>query len=468
VLPYEVVDDALKHSGTRRLRPWGVGLPIALTVALEVFRDLVLVPRLGLATAGNVEAVLAIAGVIAFSAVIWNLVERSEAKTVAAYRAASAHERQLVALHEAALSVTAALDLPTMLRRVVEESRNVVGTRYGAVAVMAPGGGIEQFVTSGLDEETVRRLGDPPKGHGLLGLVVSERRPLRVDDVSRHPQAVGFPPGHPPMRTLLAVPLVYENTVLGSLYLADRTDGRPFDAADQEALERFAAQAAIAVGNARLHEELRRLSLLEERERISMDLHDGVLQTLYATALGLESAGEDVDRDPAAARLGIQRAIDRIHGTIGDIRHYIFDLRAEQEHEGQGLVPLLRQLVESTEHPGVTIRVEAEGAVGLPRHVQWEVWHVVREAVSNAVRHAQARRITVRLQVQEPDLVVSVTDDGVGFDPDAPVDNAHNGLRNMRRRAAAVGGELAVSSKVGAGTTVTLTLTAAREGVVQP
>ena len=459
----------MKHSGTRRLRPWGVGLPIALTVVLEVFRNLVLSPRLGPAVAGDVEGVLAIAGVIAFSAVIWVLVERAEAKTVAAYRAASAHERQLVALHEAALSVTAALDLPTVLRRVVEESRNVVGTRYGAVAVVTPAGSIEEFVSSGIDEETVRRLGAPPTGHGLLGLAIAERRPLRIDDVATHPGATGFPPGHPVMHTLLAVPLLYENTVLGSLYLADRTDGQPFDAADQEALARFGAQAAIAVANARLHEELRRLSLLEERERISMDLHDGVLQTLYATGLGLESAGEDVERNPAAARTGIQRAIDRIHGTIGDIRHYIFDLRAEQEQAGQGLVPLLRQLLESTDHPGVTVSLEAEGTVDpLPRHVQWEVWHVVQEAVSNAVRHARAGRVAVRLRAEGPELAVSVTDDGVGFDPQAPVDQTHGGLRNMRRRAAAAGGRLDVGSAAGTGTTVTLTVPTARGGGLQP
>jgi|BEDMetMinimDraft_2_1075160.scaffolds.fasta_scaffold03848_3 signal transduction histidine kinase len=452
----------MKGPGARRLRPWGVGLPVALTVALEVVQILVLRPWLGAARAADVAGGLAVVGVIAFALIIWWFLERAEEDLASAYRAARAHERQLVALHEAALSITAALDLPTLLRRVVEESRNVIGTRYGAVAVLGPDGAIEEFVTSGLDEETVRRLGAPPSGHGLLGLVVSERRALRVDDILSHPRSVGFPPGHPVMKTLLAVPLVFEDQVLGSLYLADRVDGRPFDAADQEVLERFAAQAAIAVANARLHGERRRLSLLEERERIGMDLHDGVLQALYATGLGLEAVLEDIERDPAAARAGVERAIARLHGTIADIRHYIFDLRAEQEHGEEGLVPLVRRLVDELAHPGMEVRLEVEGpAVPLDRQARWEAWHIVREAVSNAIRHSRGRRVTVRIAQRPDEVSVEVRDDGVGFDPTAAVDASHHGLDNMRRRAAAVGGRLEVRSAPGMGTTVALSVPAA-------
>ena len=459
------MEQLVSSPGARRLRPWGTWLPILLIIALQFLRNYVLRPRMGAVLAADVAGVITILGVIVFSVVIWRLAERAEAEMSTVYRAAQAHERQLVALHEATLSMTAALDLPTVLRRVVEQSRAVIGSRYGAVAVVGPDGGIDEFVTAGIDEETMARLGAPPTGHGLLGLVITERRPLRVADIAAHPNSVGFPSGHPPMRTLLAVPLVYQGTVVGSLYLTDRVDGLPFTPQDQETLDRFAAQAAIAVANARLYGELQRLSLVEERERISMDLHDGVLQTLYATGLGLEATLEDIDTEPGVAKEGVERAIERLHGTISDIRHYIFDLRAAQQDSGEGLHARLRQLLEGLPHSGVELALQADGfATEPPKRVQWECWHIVREAVSNAIRHAHCGRVTVELDSPPQGLLVRVKDDGAGFDPRTPAGEGHRGLRNMRRRAAAIGGRLDVASAPGQGTVVTLSVPLRGEG----
>lgn len=458
----------MKRPGARRLRPWAVGLPMLLIVGLIVLRNVILTPLLGTTRAKDVSDVMAVFGVLVFSLIIWRMVERAETDLASAYRLARLHERQLVALHEAALSITAALDLPTVLRRVVERSRAVIGSRYGAVAVLTPDGAIDEFVTSGIDEETIRRLGATPTGHGLLGLVISHRRPLLVEEIAAHPHSVGFPPGHPPMKTLLAVPLLFQNTVLGSLYLADREGGRPFDAEDQETLERFGAQAAIAVANARLYGELQRLSLVEERERISMDLHDGVLQTLYATGLGLEAALEDVDADPPAAKAGVERAIDRLHGTISDIRHYIFDLRAAQQEGGCSLPVMLQQLLDGFQHPGVELCLDAvDAAVAEPdvsKRVQWECWHVAREAVANALRHSGCRRVAVTLRLVGRDLQLRVADDGVGFDTSTPAGQGHRGLRNMQRRAESVRGRLRVESAPGRGAAVTFSVPLPAEG----
>lgn len=458
------MDHAVTSPGARRLRVWGVGLPILLVVVLQLFCDLVLRPRIGAAAAADVCGVLTVAGVVVFAVIIWSMLERAEFELTMVYRAARQHEQQLVALHEAALSITSVLDLPTVLRRVVEQSRTVIGTRYGALAVLGEDGSIGEFITSGMTEEEVRRLGAPPTGHGLLGLVISEHRPLRLESIAAHPLSVGFPPNHPPMQQLLAVPLSYQGAVVGSLYVTDRLDGRPFDAADQETLERFGAQAATAVANARLYGEVQRLSLIEERERISMDLHDGVLQTLYATGLGLEATLEDVESDPAAAKDGVERAIGRLHATISDIRHYIFDLRTAQEQAGDGLPSLLQRLADGLQHPGVEIAVEAEAPPGLPKRVQWECWHIAREAMSNALRHGGCGRIAVRLEPEGPGLRMEIRDDGSGFDPARPVGAGHRGLGNMRRRAEAIGGRLEVRSTPGQGTTVVLEVPLAAEG----
>ena len=459
-----------RDSAVRRLRPWAVGLPVLLVAGLEGLWALVLRPWLGATVAGEGAALLAVLGVLVFSAVIWRLIERAEAEMARAYHLASRHARQLEALHEAALSLSAALDLPTVLRRVVETSRTVIGSRYGAVAVLSPSGEIDAFVTSGMAEEAVRQLGAPPTGHGLLGLVISERRALLVEDIAAHPGAVGFPEGHPPMTTLLAVPLLFEEGVLGSLYLADRADGRPFDAEDQETLERFGAQVAIAVANARLHAQLQRLSLVEERERISMDLHDGVVQTLYATGLGLEAALEDIPSAPEAARGAVEQAVARLHATIADIRHYIFDLRAAQRDGSRSLRATLEQLLGGLQGSGVELVLDApevapeawDGA--LSKRVHWEAWHVAREAVSNALRHSGCRRVRVGLRRMGATLEMAVADDGRGFDPARPVDQTHRGLGNMRRRAEAVGGRLEVASQPGRGTTVTLRVPLADAG----
>jgi signal transduction histidine kinase len=311
-------------------------------------------------------------------------------------------------------------------------------------------------VTSGLDAATVRALGVPPTGHGLLGLVIEERRPLLVGEIAAHPRSVGFPPGHPTMHALLAVPVLYQDQILGSIYVADREDGQSFSVTDQESLERFAAQVAIAVANAWLYGEVQRLSLVEERERIGMDLHDGVLQSLYATALGLEAAVQDVAADPPAAERAVTEAIERLHATIRDIRHYIFDLRATQQ-DGASLRAMLEQLLEGLRQPGVELSLDvAPDLPPLPRRLQWEAWHVAREAVSNALRHSGCRRVALQVALGDGCLVLRVEDDGRGFDAGRPAAAGHRGLANMRRRAEAVGGTLSVGPRGPGGTAVAL------------
>jgi len=456
---------AARSEGARRLRLWGVGLPVALVVALQLLGWLVLRPWLGANAACAVVGGLTVVGLVGFALTIWRVLERAEERMVAAIEAGRRNERQLVALHEAALSITSALDLQTVLQRIVDESRNVIGTRYGALAALGEDGTIDQFITAGLDPQTIAALGAPPTGHGLLGLVITQQRTLRVPDIGAHPHSVGFPPHHPPMRRLLAVPLFSQGAVVGSLYVTDRVDGRAFDLADEQTLERFAAQAATAVVNARLYGEVQHLSLVEERERIGMDLHDGVLQALYATGLGLETAIEDVEAAPAEARAAIERAIVRLHATIADIRHYIFDLRAMRAQGTEGLAAALRQLLDGLRQAGVSLELRTpEQLPELSKRSQWECWHIAREAVSNALRHGRCSGVTVVLDTDGPQFRMRIIDDGQGFAADSPRGQEHRGLRNMVRRAEGAGGTLTVSSGPGEGTVVTLSLPVAPPG----
>ncbi|MBX6351260.1 MAG: sensor histidine kinase [Clostridia bacterium] len=229
-----------------------------------------------------------------------------------------------------------------------------------------------------------------------------------------------------------------------------------------------------------IERELRRLSVLEERERIAMDLHDGIVQKLYALGLSLEGAAELVEAEPGRVRSELDRAVDRLGGIIGDIRHYILDLRSGPP-AGEAFATVLRRLADTILGEG---QIEKEFRfVGdtddLPRQLQWEVWHIAQEALANAARHGKPRRVTLSLVREGGRLTLTVADDGAGFEAAAwlggepaggspPDGRAHDGIRNMLRRARAVGGELRIASRPGEGTRVELRVPLERGREAEP
>jgi signal transduction histidine kinase len=164
-------------------------------------------------------------------------------------------------LHEllnAVLAVGSDLDLQTMLRRIVEASVRLVDAEYGALGVIGSNGFLAQFLTSGVDDEAAVRIGHLPRGHGILGVLIRDPRPLRLDDLGSHAAAFGFPPDHPPMRTFLGVPLRVRDEVFGNLYLTEKRGGASFDEEDEAVVLALAAAAGVAIENARLYEDTRR------------------------------------------------------------------------------------------------------------------------------------------------------------------------------------------------------------------
>jgi signal transduction histidine kinase len=439
------------------LKTWAVVLSLCLVSVAIGVQYFVFDRLLRPAASSAATAVLLVAGVAGFSFAIWGRLERLQFRLRDAHAAESAQRRQARALAAASVDIATELDIDVVAQKIVDRSREVTGARYGALGVLDGAGRVTAFYASGIDPETRARLGPPPQGHGLLGLVTTERRTLTVDDIAGHPDAAGFPPGHPPMRTLLATPVWLRDEVIGNLYVADREDGRPFGHEDAEALERFAAQAAVAIQNARLHRRLQHLSIVAERERIAMDLHDGVIQSLFGVRLQLEAAASGLEEGhPLAEPLG--DAITRVGRIMGDIRHYIFDLRAEQAAEG-GLVALLRDLVASMRAlPVFSTALKVEGTPAeIPRAVQWELWHICREALANAVRHSGGHRIEVTVGFGAGEVAVEIADDGAGWTGE-PTGPGHHGLENMRRRAEAVGGALRIEGRPGHGTRVRATV----------
>ncbi|MFR0358005.1 GAF domain-containing sensor histidine kinase [Streptomyces sediminimaris] len=164
---------------------------------------------------------------------------------------------QMETLLKAVVAIGSDLDLEDLLRRIVQSAVDLVDAEYGALGVLGEEGRIRQFVTVGMDEETVGRIGHYPEGHGILGLLIREPRSLRLEELGSHPEAVGFPAGHPPMHTFLGAPVQVGSKIFGNLYLTDKRGGRPFDADDEAVLRSLAAAAGVAIDNARLYEESR-------------------------------------------------------------------------------------------------------------------------------------------------------------------------------------------------------------------
>lgn len=516
------------------------------------------------------------------------------------------------ALHAAA----SGSQLEATLRDIVHAAVRHVDAAYGAMGVLTPDGlRLDRFVVVGMDEEDHERIGRLPEGEGILGLLVAEPVPLRLDDLGGHPASRGFPPGHPPMRSFLGVPVRVGSSVFGNLYLTEKRTGGPFTAADSEVVQALAAVAGLAIENARLAEQAetrnrwgqaatqmatallsgadpddvlravstqvsaltgadmagvlspssddpetmtivaavghaaddvegvrvplagtdlgathlagqprliddistmpvvgtraavvveltagygpalvvplgtghnrgllvtlraagapaflpneldlltafaaqasvvlelahaqqraRSLQLQADRDRIARDLHDHVVQRIFATALSLDRLGRSLENDRRDVSAALSQRVDDLHGTIERIRTSIFDLREAEDPSmtalRRRLADVVRSITEDHEvRPDLRLRSDHDE---LPQDLLLDLVAVVRELVTNVVRHARARRVTVAVEVRDSACVV-VTDDGRGLPPVT----VRSGLANLADRAERRGGELTCTS----------------------
>jgi signal transduction histidine kinase len=512
--------------------------------------------------------------------------DRARAVGTSASTGGSAPEQVSDLLTEV-IQLGADLDLSSVLDRVTASACRLTGAEYAALGVLAPDGALQQFFTHGLTPEQERAIGDRPAGLGVLGVLVTDPRPLRMDDLRTHSRSVGFPPNHPQMTTFLGVPIRVGSEVFGNLYLTNKptpfsdedervvvslaaaaalaianarqyaesegrrhwveasaeittallghldpgvalslvvrkarelsdadaaalaiedSDGRlvvdvvqgedvpglspgrvlneegtlpngdglptisvPFTApagaegrlllawsspdsrdrarVSSEAVRGFAAQAAIALDRLQAQEDRASLAVLADRDRIARDLHDLVIQRLFATGLALQGAARLAERPEVAER--VQAAIDDLDVTIRDIRATIFSL-----HRRPGTDDLRGQLLdlvaEAAAKLGIVPALAMEGPVesAVPHDVRPHLIAVLSEALANAARHADAARVTVKVSVRQGEVLVSVQDDGKGL----PDTFQESGLRNLRARAVELGGTLEVRSAEGGGT----------------
>ena len=335
-------------------------------------------------------------------------------------------------LVSAGMALSSELNLDEVLQRVVDTACEVLGAKYAALGVLdAQGTGLANFVTSGLGDKQRREIGKLPRGRGLLGLLITEARAVRVASIVDDPRSAGFPPTHTCMTTFLGVPIRVGAKVFGNLYVTDRLAG-PFTEEDELVALTLAAQAAVAIGNAQRYSEQEQTALRAaqdreratadgwrraieaqeaERARIARELHDEAGQELTALALQLRVMDDHVSDEPGRAHLAeVRHALAR---TSANLRALAIELRPSGLREHGLASAIERQATRLQDSSGIAIDLAVAAIPGcLGEAFEIALFRVVQEALTNVVRHSGATRASVVASLRDRKLRVVIEDDG--------------------------------------------------------
>ena len=341
------------------------------------------------------------------------------------------------------LTIGSDLDLHSVLNTIIATAAELVSAKYGALGVLDQSGTrLAEFITVGIDDALHTKIGHLPEGHGILGLLIVEPRPLRLPDLREHPERFGFPPNHPQMTSFLGVPIVVRGEVFGNLYLCDKTDGGSFTDVDQEMAVGLAAAAGIAIENARLLARVATLATLEDRERIARDLHDTVIQRLFAIGLSLQATLRIVS-DPSVSNRLIS-AVDDLDATVREVRAAIFELHTARLPGRSVRQELVQLCAESARALGFEPVIRFDGPIdsAIDDTLANELFAVVREGLTNVAKHARANSAHVAVVARSGALSVRIVDDGKNF---TGVAGVGRGIDNLHARALRRGGTSSVN-----------------------
>jgi signal transduction histidine kinase len=355
-------------------------------------------------------------------------------------------------------AVGAGRSLKDVLHGLAEAARDISSASYAAIGIPEPeGDAFSAFIHVGMRDELVAEMGPLPRTHGMLDAMLHDPEPVRLADITKDPRFRGWwPRAHPLMRSFLGVPIVSQGEVIGAFYLTDKIGATEFTAADQANIGLLASHAAAAIEAAGMFEDSRTLALAEERERMARELHDALNQSLFSLSLTARAAARHLATDPGRAADELSEIALLSRQAMAELRAVVDGLRPP-DVDRDGLVPAIKSLAEllSRVH-NIEVEVIAEGEPNLDGRSEHEVFRIVQEALTNAVRHAEAARVTVSV-VGVDSLQLTIRDDGHGFDPDARTYRGRRlGLTSMRERASSIGGRLTIVSSPGAGATVNL------------
>jgi signal transduction histidine kinase len=359
----------------------------------------------------------------------------------------------LHAVSGAVLAVTRHLSVREVFQVIVRAAARLLDARYAALGIPDDQGSFAEFVVEGITEEQWRAIGPLPRQHGLLGAMLRDGKPERLADIRQDPRFVYWPRAHPVLSAFLGVPITDGDDVLGIIFLANKRRPGGFTERDQELLTLFAAHAAIALTNARLYERNRELTVMAERSRLARELHDAVAQKLFSLRLTARAAVALAGRDPARVPAELAEVERLAADALAELRSVIFELRPADLDE-DGLTASLRKHVEMLGRVyDARLTFRGDLGIGLTEERELTLFRIAQEAIHNALRHAHAREIALRLRREGPRVSLTITDDGTGFDL-ATAGRDGLGLTSMRDRAEEAGGALTIESRAGAGTVV--------------
>lgn len=393
---------------------------------------------------------------------------------------------RLEALLAAVAIIAEQRTLPSVLEQIVEHSRVLVGARYAALGVVSDDGkSLKQFETSGIDAAARERIGAPPRGHGILGQLIRDPRPLRIRRLGHHPMAHGFPPNHPPMESFLGVPIAVGGRVFGNLYLTEKIGADEFTEADMHIAILFASQAAAAIANARHHDEQATLvAELRMLQRQRDQFFAMINHELRNALTGVYGWAEQLKRSKTEA--GARRAVDEVYEsaerTIVLINNLLDLSRLDAGKIQPVFKPVALDAVVRRAWAGVEPAAQVKGVTfdddyrGVPEPLHTDphlLGQILLNLLANAVRHSPpGERIAVRAELVADSVIISVSDRGNGisqedqpkiFEPFIRVDPESGlgsglGLPVSRRMTELLGGRLSVHSDLGKGATFTISL----------
>lgn len=292
-------------------------------------------------------------------------------------------------------------------------------------------------------------------GEGFVGLVAESGKPLVSNSLKQDVRFLRRQVVNAGFRCLACIPLMAHTNVIGVLDVATR-HMQHLEPREVSLLTSIGTWTGTAIENVRLNQQGRRLAVLEERERIGMDLHDGIIQSIYAVGLSLDYARMEVETNPRQAIGKLEQAIEGLNGTIRDIRAYIMDLRPRQ-FRGENLMDSLQRLIDETRantNLAINLTGPDSGSVILPTPISTALFHISQEALANVAKHAEAHSAKLNLWIAPGRVMLEISDDGVGFDVSKTVLALGHGLANMRTRAHKMGGDIEINSELGKGTSV--------------
>jgi two-component system sensor histidine kinase DevS len=359
-------------------------------------------------------------------------------------------------LNSVASALTASLELDEILNQTLASIMNYMKVEAGEIFLLEEDKLTLRLVLHrGQAAEAFWTRNRFKIGEGIVGIVAETGEPIVTSDLAGDMRYLREAVVEAGFHQMICLPLKSGENMLGVMSVATRAR-TPFDERGIQMLAAVSNWASLAIENARLHNDARRLAVLEERDRIGMDLHDGIIQSIYGVGLTLENISHLISEDPSVAKERINQAISDLNQTIRDLRSYILDLQPRQMNSDNlmdGLKRLVMEYRANTLSDAVLSGPSEEISNLPPSHVL-ALFHICQESLANVAKHAHAKHVSVLVRTTPERVLMEIRDDGKGFDLEKMAVTLGHGLANMQTRARNVGGEVDFASTIGDGTTM--------------